>query len=148
MSANLYDQDFYAWTQQQAQLLKSGKFADVDLNHLIEEIESMGARERKELISRLEVLLTHLLKWQYQPERRGRSWQLSIIEEREKLLDHLQTNPSLKNPSVFADYLAKSYKYALIGAQRETGLSRSAFPAICPYTEEQIFDEDFYPEGQ
>lgn len=75
MSANLYDQDFYAWTQQQAQLLKEGKLADADLNHLIEEIESMGASERKELISRLEMLLTHLLKWQHQPERRGRIWQ-------------------------------------------------------------------------
>jgi hypothetical protein len=125
----LYESDYFGWTRQQAELLKSGRWSEVDIEHLVEEIESMGASERKELASRLEVLLTHLLKWQFQPERRGRSWQLTVIEQRERLKDHLESNPSLGNPDTLNAMLGKAYKYALIGAQRQTGLARSAFPS-------------------
>lgn len=145
MSVNLYETDFHAWTQEQAGFLKVGNWADVDFEHLIEEIESMGASERKELVNRLEVLLIHLLKWQFQPERRGRSWQLSIIEQRAKLLDHFESNPSLRNSDTLSVNLGKTYKYAVISAQRETGLVRSSFAAACPYTVVQILDEEFYP---
>ena len=91
----LHDLDFYAWTQQQVDLLKSGNLVDVDVKHLIEEIESMGASERRELIDRLAVLLAHLLKWYYQPSFRGRSWQLTIKEQRRQLQRLLKDNPSL-----------------------------------------------------
>ena len=146
MSANLHDRDFFAWTQQQAELMRMGRVDQLDIEHLIDEIESMGASERKELLSRLEVLLMHLLKWQFQPDFRGRSWQLTIQEQRQRLIDHLDDNPSLKNPDAFSASIAKAYKYALIGAQRETGLSKATFPAECPYSVAGIFDESWYPD--
>lgn len=92
-----YGNDFYSWTQQQAALLKSGQFSELDLANLIEEIESLGRSEKRELESRLTVLLLHLLKWQYQPVRRSRSWELSIDEQRVKFLRVLKDNPGLKS---------------------------------------------------
>jgi hypothetical protein len=142
----LYENDFFGWTQRQTELLRSRRWSEVDIEHLIEEVESMGASERRELVSHLEVLLMHLLKWQFQPQRRGRSWELTIIEQRERLKDHLESNPSLASPATVGFLLAKAYKYALIGAQRETGLLRSAFPSVCPYTLEQMLDEGFFPD--
>ncbi|MGH8654156.1 MAG: DUF29 domain-containing protein, partial [Gammaproteobacteria bacterium] len=91
--SSLHNVDFYAWTEQQANLLKSGKLADVDLEYLIEELNSMGASERRELINRLAVLSAHLLKWQYQPSFRGRSWQITIKEQRRQLQRLLNDNP-------------------------------------------------------
>lgn len=148
MSANLHDRDFYAWTQQQLTLLRMGDFSKIDLKNLIDEVESMGASERKELISRLEVLLAHLLKWQFQPKRRGRSWELTIQEQRSRLLDLLDENPSLGNPETLQASLAKAYKYGAIAAQRETRLSSGAFPRECPYALENVLDNGFYPGGQ
>lgn len=100
MMSVLHQQDFYAWTLQQAQILKSGQFAKLDIAHLVEELESMSATEKRELISRLEILLMHLLKWQFQPAFQSRSWLLTIKEQRLQLEDHLQDNPSLKNPEI------------------------------------------------
>lgn len=108
----------------------------------------MGASERKELISRLEVLLAHLLKWQFQPRRRSRSWELTIQEQRSRLSDLLDENPSLGNPEHLLASLAKSYKYAVIAAQRETRMARDTFPIECPYTLENILDNGFYPGDQ
>jgi hypothetical protein len=148
MSANLHERDFYAWTQQQSTLLRTGDFSKVDLKNLIDEVESMGASERKELISRLEVLLAHLLKWQFQPKRRGRSWELTIQEQRSRLLDLLDENPSLGNPETLQASLAKAYKYGVIAAQRETRLSSGVFPRDCPYALENVLDNGFYPGDQ
>jgi hypothetical protein len=92
----LYDRDFHAWAQEQASLLRSGRLSEADVNHIAEEIESMGKTEKRELVSRLTVLLLHLLKWRYQPERRGRSWEATIRVQRGLLADHLTDNPSLK----------------------------------------------------
>src|ERR1700683_3000449 len=92
----LYDQDFYAWSNQQAALLRAGKLGQADIEHIAEEIESMGRTEKRELISRLTVLLLHLLNWRYQPEKRGASWEASIRVQRNRLADHLEDNPSLK----------------------------------------------------
>lgn len=141
----LYEQDFYAWTLEQANLLKNNQLAKLDVQHLIEELESMSATERRELLSRLEVLLMHLLKWQFQPSFRGRSWLLTIEEQRDRLADHLELNPSLKNRDTLQTALNKAYKHATRGAEKETGLARSAFPETCPYSLEQIMDENFYP---
>jgi hypothetical protein len=148
MSANLHEQDFYAWTQQQLALLRMGDFSKVDIKNLIDEVESMGASERKELISRLEVLLAHLLKWQFQPKRRRRSWELTIQEQRSRLVDLLDENPSLGNPETLQANLAKAYKYAVIAAQRETRLTSAVFPRECPYALENVLDNGFYPGDQ
>lgn len=145
---SLHDVDFHGWTRQQSALLRAGRFDALDVENLIDEVESMGASERKELSSRLEVLIAHLLKWQFQPRRRGRSWELTIQEQRSRLLDHLAENPSLANPDFLNASLAKAYKYAVIAARRETRLSGGVFPAACPYTLEEILQDGFYPEAQ
>jgi hypothetical protein len=105
----LHEQDFYAWTYQQAQFLRTGSLSRLDVDFLIEELESMGASEKRELLSRLEVLLTHLLKWQYQPALQIRSWVLTIEEQRDRIKDHLDDNPSLKNPTNLQATLTKPY---------------------------------------
>ncbi len=141
----LHEQDFYAWTQQQLALLKTKQLEQLDIAALIEELESMGASEKRELISRFEVLLMHLLKWQYQPSFQGRSWLLTIEEQRLKLQDHLQDNPSLNSAENMQKTLTKAYRRALVRAEKETGLSRNVFPQNCLYTLEQILDIHFFP---
>jgi len=137
-----YDQDFYAWTQQQSQLLRAGQFHWLDWHHIAEEIEEMGRSEKRELESRLEVLVMHLLKWQFQPKLRSRSWQLTIKEQRLRLANHLAENPSLK--SALLDALDKTYPLAAISAERETGLS--VFPESCPYSLSEVFSSEFLPD--
>jgi hypothetical protein len=139
----LHDLDFYAWTQQQIDLLKSGNLADVDFKHLIEEIESMGASERRELINQLAVLLAHLLKWHYQPSFRCWSWQLTIKEQRRQLQRLLKDNPSLH--ARLEEFIADAYVDSVLLAARETGLEESDFPAQCPYAQEELLNSDFYP---
>lgn len=142
MLKSLYKSDFYAWTQQQAELLRNQYLSELDFIHLAEELEDMGRSEKRELASRLEVLLMHLLKWQFQPSLRSRSWQLTLKEQRLRLEQHLAENPSLK--AFLPEYLTRAYQLAVIGAEKETGLS--SFPSDCPYTLEQIFDSAFLPE--
>lgn len=139
-----YDQDFYGWTQEQAALLKCGQLTALDITNLVEEIETMGRSEKRELQSRLMVLLVHLLKWKYQPVRRGRSWQLTIEEQRGNCFDVLEDSPSLK--SKLDAILLKAYINARTTASRETGLDKNDFPASCPWTYEQIIDGSFYPD--
>ncbi|MEY2977591.1 MAG: DUF29 domain-containing protein [Prochlorotrichaceae cyanobacterium] len=146
MRSSLYQQDFYAWTQEQLQLFQSGELDRLDIPALIEELESMGASEKRELVNRLSVLLMHLLKWNYQPSLQSRSWLLTIKEQRLKLEDHLQDNPSLGNTDRFQESLIKAYRLALVKAEQETGLSSSTFPQTCPFTIAQILDHDFLPE--
>jgi hypothetical protein len=136
-----YDRDFYAWTQDQAQLLRLGKLDRLDTQHLAEEIEDMGRAERRALESRLEVLIMHLLKWQFQPNLRSRSWQLTVKEQRLRLQVLIDDNPSLK--PYLSQSLDKIYRLAAISAERETGLD--LFPDICPYAIEQILAENFLP---
>ncbi|MGF1568210.1 MAG: DUF29 domain-containing protein [Nodosilinea sp.] len=141
MLEHLYDRDFYAWTQQQARLLRGHKLSELDITNLAEEIEAMGRSEKRELASRLEILLMHLLKWQFQPNLRSRNWQLTIQEQRLRLEQHLSENPSLK--ALLPDYLEGAYPLATLSAERETGLN--GFPEVCPYTVDQIFDSTFLP---
>ena len=140
-SVNLYDQDFYAWTHQQAKFLKEKTLDKLDLIHLFEEVESMWASERSELVNRLELLLGHLLKWQFQPTHRGNSWEYTIIEQRDKI--HIAENPSLKSYLDVA--FEKGYKYGVLLAAKETKLSRKDFPIVCDWTIEQVLDDDFFP---
>ena len=143
MNTKLHDVDFYAWTQQQLDLLKIRNWSEIDIDGLIEEIESMAASERRELISRLAVLLAHLLKWQYQPSFRGRSWQLTLKEQRRRLQRLLRDNPSLR--ARFADFIDDAYGDAILLAAKETGLDENSFPSDCPYTEKNILDTEFHP---
>ena len=139
-----YQKDFYSWTQEQAELLKHGRFAELDIENLIEEVETMGRSEKRELESRLTVLLLHLLKWKYQEVRRGRSWQLSIDEQRIQFSRTLKDNPGLK-PKL-DEMISDAYKLAVIQASRETKISKSVFPELCPWTLEQFIEEGYYPD--
>lgn len=141
---SLYDTDFYAWANQQAALLRAGKLEAADIAHIAEEIESMGRTEKRELVSRLRVLLLHLLKWQFQPGLRSRSWRLSVAEQRRELLDHLADNPSLK--AKLREAIGSAYALALLAAERETGLERTTFPDQCPYSYDQMVDDGFWPD--
>jgi hypothetical protein len=137
-----YDQDFYAWTQEQSQLLRTGQLQLIDIQNLAEEIEDMGRAERRELESRLEILLMHLLKWQFQPSKRSRSWRLTIKEQRLRLQKHLKQNPSLK--AAISDIFDDAYQLAVVSAEKETGLD--IFPEICLYTSEQVLLDGFLPD--
>lgn len=140
----LYEQDFYAWTMKNAELIRQGRFPEIDLEHVAEELESMGRSEKRELISRLAVLLAHLLKWHFQPSQRGRSWQLTIEEQRRRTRRVMRDNPSLK--SMLDEVLTEAYGDAVIRAAKETGLDKLAFPETCPFTLEQVLDENFWPD--
>jgi hypothetical protein len=144
MGNQLYDRDFYAWANEQADLLRAGRLSEADIENIAEEIESLGKSEKRELISRLTVLLVHLLKWQYQPVLRSRSWRLTLEEQRNRIEDHLVDNPSLK--SSLGVTIGAAYRDAILGAARETGLERSTFPTTCPWSFEQIVDPNFLPE--
>jgi hypothetical protein len=139
-----YDEDFYAWSREQADLLRAGKVVDADLENIAEEIESMGKMEKRELTSRLTVLILHLVKWRFQPAKRSRSWRLSVEGQRLDIEDLLQDNPSLR--PVVADLIEQAWRRALIDAQKETGLEASVFPSRCPWGPDQILSDDFWPE--
>ena len=139
----LYDQDFYAWSNQQAALLRAGEVQQADIEHIAEEIESMGRTEKRELISRLTVLLLHLLKWRFQPAKRVASWEASIRVQRNRLADHLDDNPSLR--PIVPNALSAAYRDAVLEAAAETGLPDSTFPADCPWSAEEALHADFWP---
>lgn len=140
----LYEQDYFAWTQEQAALIRQGKLADVDAEHLIEELEEMGNSQANLLINHLRILLAHLLKWQYQSHLRGRSWQATIKELRYAMQRRLAKNHSLK--SKWDESVLDGYRLGVLLAVRETNLPEEQFPVDCPYTAEQIMAEDFWPE--
>lgn len=141
---SIYERDFYAWTHEQTTRLRTRDFDRLDIDNLIEEIETMGRSERRQLTSRLEVLLIHLLKWQFQPALRGRSWQLTVVEQRRRIEKLLQANPSLR-PQL-PDLLAEAYNDATFGAMRESGLPQETFPAVSPYTLENVLNMAWLPE--
>jgi hypothetical protein len=128
---------------EQARLLRAGRVGDADLSNIAEEIESMGRSERRELVSRLGVLLAHLLKWQAQPALRGVSWQLTIREQHRRLARHLRDNPSLT--PLLAAAMVDAYGDALLIAQRESGLPESAFLASCAWSADEVLGETFLP---
>lgn len=144
-NSTLYDRDFYAWANEQAELLRAGNLAQADIEHIAEEIESMGKTEKRELISRLAVLLLNLLKWQHQPGRRGASWQATIRVQRRDLRRHMADNPSPK--ATLPESIADAYGNAIIEAGAETGLPESSFPSTCPWSFDQMLDDAFWPES-
>ncbi|UTY58407.1 DUF29 domain-containing protein [Massilia sp. erpn] len=138
-----YEDDFVLWLDAQAALLRSGQFCQLDLENLIEELNGMSRHERHALKSRLEILLLHLLKCEFQPERKTPSWQCSVVEQRRKILEILEDSPSL-NQEVLP-FSVKVYPHAHIKASLETGLPASIFPSGQPYTIEQLLDIHFIP---
>jgi hypothetical protein len=141
--SEIYDRDFYAWANEQVSLLRAGRLAEADIAHIAEEIESMGKTEKRELVSRLTVLLLHLLKWELQPGRRGASCEASIKVQRNALEDHLEDNLSLK--ALLPEAIGRAYRNAVIQAEAETGLRATIFPAACPWSFAQMMDPDFWP---
>jgi hypothetical protein len=138
-----YEADFYGWANEQAALLRAGRLSDADIANIAAEIESMGRGEKRELVNRLAVLLLHLLKWQFQPARRGSGWLRTIREQRRRIQRHLADNPSLT--AKLAEAITAGYGDALIGAGDETGLAESVFPTQCPWSFEQIADDGYFP---
>ena len=140
---SLYETDFYAWTQQQAKLLKHREWSQLDLPNLIEEIESLGKQQRAELRNRLSILIGHLLKWEYQVSKRSRSWVNTICIQRIDILELLKENLSLK--PYLQEALQTAYVKGMLLASTETNLPRKTFPENCPYGLEDIFSDHFYP---
>jgi hypothetical protein len=141
---NLYEQDFSAWAEEQVHLLRHQQFTQLDTAHLIEELEDMRSSTRRELVSRLAVLLAHLLKWQFQPSQRGRSWEVTIQVQRSDIVDLMTDNPSLH--SQWGTFIARAWPKARRIAWGETGLDLKTFPAVCPYSSVQLLDETFLPD--
>ncbi|HAO12535.1 MAG TPA: DUF29 domain-containing protein, partial [Planktothrix sp. UBA8407] len=135
---SLYDQDFYLWLQTTINILKEGKFAEVDLENILEELESMGRSEKNALTSNLRVLLMHLLKYKYQSEKRTNSWLYTIREHRKRLRETFKTSPSLYR--FFEDIFNESYQDARELAADETGLSINLFPPESPFTVEEVLN--------
>lgn len=143
MTPVTYETDFYLWTQQQADLLRQGLLSEVDTAHLVDEIEDMGGSERHALGSYLKNILMHLLKWQYQPQRRGNSWRLSIRNGRDGVDRLIEFSPSLERK--MTEQIPAEYRRARTAAADETGLPLTTFPDVCPFTVEQI-TSDWWPD--
>ncbi|MCC5896574.1 MAG: DUF29 domain-containing protein [Phormidium sp. BM_Day4_Bin.17] len=136
-----YELDFYQWTQRQSAMLRSRQVEHLDWDHLAEELESMGKRERRELSNRLGILLAHLLKWRYQPERRSASWQATIAVQRQDIEELLEDNPSLK--SYLLEGFERGYRKGRLLAIAETHLPPSTFPSEPPFTLQEALDTEF-----
>jgi hypothetical protein len=141
---NLYEEDFVAWTAETAQLLRSGRLGEVDIEHVAEELEDMGKSQKRELESRLTTLILHLLKWKHQPDKRKGGWAATISEQRAELQRLFRDSPSLR-PAV-SKSIREVYPEAVERAGHETGLPRRAYPERCPFTADQILDRNFLPE--
>jgi hypothetical protein len=139
-----YSTDFYAWTIEQADRLKTQQWQNLDIENLVEEIESLGRQERQQLTHRFGILLGHLLKWQYQPSYRSNSWQAMIREHRRRILRLLEENPSLQ--PFLSESLELGYEDGVDLAIQETNLPVETFPTACPYTLNQALDAEFLPD--
>jgi Domain of unknown function DUF29 len=142
--AEIYEQDFYAWLIRNAELLHQGRLSEIDIEHIAEELEGMSRSERRELMSRLAMLLAHLLKWIYQPYKRSRSWRATIEGQREDLRALLAESPSLK-PEL-EQKLNDAYRRAKIEAEKQTRISEDRFPEACPFTLGEVLDNEFWPD--
>lgn len=139
-----YEDDVLAWSNEQARLLRAGRFDLLDIAHLAEEIEDVGKSEQRELASRMAVLLAHLLKWAYQPERRGSSWQRTIRAQRHAIALRLKRTPSLKSMLREADWWDEIWADAIAAAVTETGLD--SFPEDCPWSSGEMLTPDWFPD--
>lgn len=138
-----YETDIVAWSQEQAALLRRGDFDALDVEHIAEEIEDVGKSEQRELASRMSVLVAHLLKWEFQPERRGSSWRRTIREQRRAIAVHIAETPSLKGSLANPNWLLGVWADAVTKAIADTGLAE--FPEDCRWTVDEMLSQDFYP---
>lgn len=139
----LYEQDYYLWLVETAKRLQAGQLSDLDLANLVEEIEAMGRSEKRAVESNLEILLMHLLKYQYQSQKRTNSWKYTIREHRNRLEKSFKYSPSLK--PFLEEVLPECYAKAIALAADETGLRRDTFPPHCPFTASEILDSEYLP---
>jgi Domain of unknown function DUF29 len=144
-----YEEDFYVWLLSQAKALRERRFQALDLENLIEEVEDLARKLPHELKSRLRVIIAHMLKWQPQPAKRSTSWNVTLLEQRFQLRELLDLSPSLRRR--LPDFIHDAYETAarLAGAQMKLEKSqwRRSFPAECPWTPEQILDDEYFPNG-
>ncbi len=141
---SLYERDFYQWAIHNAELLRHGRFTEIDVENIAEEIESMGKRDKRELRNRLRVLIMHLLKWQYQYKKRSKSWSKTIYTQRREIKIVLKDSPSLKyNIEIIINDAFKDAKFEF---EKQTKISKDILPEIYPYTFEQLSDYDFWPD--
>ncbi|HAC65423.1 MAG TPA: DUF29 domain-containing protein [Cyanothece sp. UBA12306] len=141
----LYKSDFNLWLEENIKCLKQKKLDQLDIDNLIEEMEAMGRSEKKAFRSNLEQLLMHLLKWKYQPNKRSGSWERSILEHRNGILEDLEDSPSLK--PYFDQVFDKCYQNSRKYAKAETLLNLDIFPDVCPFTRTQILTPDYLPKS-
>ena len=147
MSAQLhsYEGDIIAWANEQARLLREGLFSQLDIEHIAEEIEDVGKSEKRELASRMAVLLAYLLKWSRQPGKRTNSWQATINDQRKRVALAIRETPSQKAVMRDRDWQEDMWLDARSQARKETGLPEENLPDSCPWTTEQAMDENFWP---
>ncbi|HIK31699.1 MAG TPA: DUF29 domain-containing protein [Oscillatoriales cyanobacterium M59_W2019_021] len=143
--SHLYDRDYYLWLNQTAKLVREHRLSELDIPHLVEELEDMGRSEKRAVESNLVVVLMHLLKYQYQPQKRSNSWKVTIREHRRRLRKLFQNSPSLK--PYFEEVFLECYQDAREQACDETGLPRETFPTESPFTPEEAIDRDYLPNG-
>ncbi|MBR8826521.1 MAG: DUF29 domain-containing protein [Gomphosphaeria aponina SAG 52.96 = DSM 107014] len=141
---SLYEQDYHLWLITTANQLEENNIQDLDIHNLLEEIESMGRSEKNGLQSNLQIVLMHLLKYKYQPEKRSNSWRYTILEHRDRIAITLENSPSLK--SYVGEIFDKCYQKARKKAATETGLPLNKFPSDSPFTIENTLNEDYLPE--
>ena len=145
MTTPTYETDFYAWAQAQAAALRAKDWAALDLEHLAEEVEDLRKTERRSVRSQLRLILSHLLKWRDQPDKRTDSWRSTIANGRVLVQEDLEDLPSLA-PEL-ESLVAWAYPRARRDAAQETGLPLATFPEVCPWPIEQVLDQDFWPEA-
>lgn len=136
----LYEADEVAWLDETTRRLREGRVEELDIDHLLKLLDDMGKSERRKVRSRLKVLMAHTLKWQYQPNQRTHSWIVTLEHQRQKLLELLEDSGTLRNFAT--DCLVDAYALAVRLAAKETELPTATFPAECPYTLDQLLDED------
>lgn len=142
-----YETDVVAWANEQARLIRAGRFDLLDLEHIAEEIEDVGKSEQRELASRMAVLLAHLLKWQYQPDRRGASWRATLKTQRHLIDKRLVKTPSLRPMLGEVDWIEDMWADARQAASQESGIGFAVFPEACPWSMAAVLSADFFPDS-
>jgi len=138
-----HDRDFYAWANDSAARLRAGRWTELDVDQIAEELEDIGKQQKHALAGHLKILMLHLLKWRYQSGFRGVSWRVSIANARDEVSELLEDSPSLATK--LPEIAARRYAAARNRASLETGLPLEGFPAECPFSSGQLLDQDFLP---
>ncbi len=135
----LYEEDETAWLEEMASLVAQRRFEELDHDHLSEYLSDMARRDKREVVSRLVLLITHLLKWEHQPEQRSNSWRGTIISQRGELRDLLESGTLRRHAG---EVLAQAYKRAVEQAAAETGLAEKVFPSECSLSLEEVLAQE------